>query len=173
MTRGNNVVRVGSSPLPRGSGAPHLHILLTFEFSNTLSSMQRTLLLAKIHNCTLTGANLNYIGSISVDRVLLDAAGILPHEQVQVLNITSGVRLLTYAIPAPANSEAVELNGAAARLGTKGDRLIIIAYGQFTPEEIKHHYPTVAFVDENNQLLKVEGDNKEEAQAQSHQAALL
>ncbi|MEA5598090.1 aspartate 1-decarboxylase [Rivularia sp. UHCC 0363] len=117
--------------------------------------MQRTLLLAKIHNCTLTEANLNYIGSISIDQTLLDEAGILPYEQVQVVNVTNGERFVTYAIPAIANSGAIELNGAAARLGIKGDRLIIMSYGQLTPEEIKSFSPTVVIVDDKNKLLEV------------------
>ncbi|MDJ0733607.1 MAG: aspartate 1-decarboxylase [Nostocaceae cyanobacterium] len=117
--------------------------------------MQRTLLLAKIHNCTLTGANINYVGSISIDQVLLDKAGILPYEQVQVVNVTNGERFITYAIPAIANSGAIELNGAAARLGIPGDRLIIMTYGQLTPEELKNYSPTVIIVDEKNRLLEV------------------
>ncbi|MDF5731298.1 MAG: aspartate 1-decarboxylase [Rhizonema sp. PD38] len=117
--------------------------------------MQRTLLLAKIHNCTLTATNLNYVGSVSIDQVLLDKAGILPYEQVHIVNVTNGERFITYAIPAPANSGAIELNGAAARLGITGDRLIIMAYGQLTLEELKTCSPTVVIVDENNRLLEV------------------
>jgi aspartate 1-decarboxylase len=117
--------------------------------------MQRTLLLAKIHNCTLTGANINYVGSISIDQVLLDKAGILPYEQVQVVNNANGERFITYTIPAPANSGVIELNGAAARLGISGDRVIIMAYGQFTPEELKNYAPKVVLVDENNRPLEV------------------
>ncbi|MGA9377244.1 MAG: aspartate 1-decarboxylase [Phormidium sp.] len=117
--------------------------------------MQRSLLLAKIHNCTLTEANLDYMGSISIDQTLLDAAGILPYEQVQVVNIANGERFITYAITAPANSGAIELNGAAARLGMKGDRLIIMTYAQFTEEELKNYFPTVVMVDQNNQVLEV------------------
>jgi aspartate 1-decarboxylase len=117
--------------------------------------MQRTLLLAKIHNCTLTGVNLNYVGSISVDEILLEKAGILPYEQVQVVDNSNGQRFITYAIPAPANSGVIELNGAAARLGIIGDRLIIMTYGQFTSEELKNYSPTVVIVDANNQLLEV------------------
>lgn len=117
--------------------------------------MQRTLLLAKIHNCTLTAANINYVGSISIDQVLLDKAGILPYEQVQVVNITNGERFITYAIPAAADSGAIELNGAAARLGIIGDRLIIMSYGQFTSEELKTYSPTVVIVDDRNRLLEV------------------
>ncbi|MEM9923502.1 MAG: aspartate 1-decarboxylase [Cyanobacteria bacterium P01_D01_bin.50] len=117
--------------------------------------MQRTLLLAKIHNCTLTEANLNYVGSISIDQTLLEKSGILPYEQVQVVNVTNGERFVTYTIPAKANSGAIELNGAAARLGIKGDCLIIMSYGQFTPEEIKNFSPTVVIVDDKNKLLEV------------------
>ena len=117
--------------------------------------MQRSLLLAKIHSCTLTAANLNYVGSISIDQTLLDAAGILPYEQVQVVNVNNGERLITYAIAAPPKSGAIELNGAAARLGMVGDRIIIMTYGQLTPEEIKTFCPTVVLVDEKNRLLEV------------------
>ena len=117
--------------------------------------MQRTLLLAKIHSCTLTAANLNYVGSISIDRALLDAAGILPYEQVQVVNVANGERFITYAIAAPANSGAIELNGAAARLGVPGDRLIIMTYAQLSQEELNSHSPTVVLVDEKNRLLEV------------------
>jgi len=117
--------------------------------------MQRTLLSAKIHNCTLTAANINYVGSISIDEILLKKAGIFPYEQVQVVNIANGQRFITYAIPAPANSGAIELNGAAARLGIIGDRLIIMTYGQFTIEELKCYSPTVVIVGEKNQLLEV------------------
>jgi aspartate 1-decarboxylase len=117
--------------------------------------MQRTLLYAKIHNCTLTAANLNYVGSISIDRTLLDTAGILPYEQVQVVNANNGERLITYAIAAPPNSGAIELNGAAARLGMTGDRLIIMTYAQLSQEELKTFCPTVVLVDEKNRLLEV------------------
>lgn len=117
--------------------------------------MQRTVLVAKIHNCTITAANLDYMGSISIDQNLLDAAGIFVYEQVQVVNITNGIRLITYAIPALANSGAIELNGAAARLGAKGDNLIIMAYGQITPEEFQQHSPTIVLVGENNRVSKI------------------
>jgi aspartate 1-decarboxylase len=117
--------------------------------------MQRTLLYAKIHNCTLTAANLNYVGSISIDRTLLDTAGILPYEQVQVVNANNGERLITYAIAATPNSGAIELNGAAARLGMTGDRLIIMTYAQLSQEELKTFCPTVVLVDEKNRLLEV------------------
>lgn len=118
--------------------------------------MQRTLLLAKIHNCTLTGANLDYVGSISIDRVLLDAAGIVPYEQVQVVNKSNGHRLITYAIEAPAHSGIVELNGAAARAGIAGDTLIIMTYAQCDRAEVQDHVPTVVIVDRENKPLQVQ-----------------
>ncbi len=122
--------------------------------------MHRTLLLAKIHHCTLTAANLDYMGSISIDKSLLDAAGILPYEQVQVVNVANGERLITYAIEAPAGSGAIELNGAAARLGMKGDVVIVMAYAQLTPEELKTHSPRVVLVDERNRLVKIRSYNE-------------
>ena len=115
--------------------------------------MERTFLLGKIHNCRVTDSNLNYMGSIGIDQTLLDQAGIYPHEQVQVLNITTGARLITYAIALEANSGGIELNGAAARYGEINDRLIILTYGLLTPEEIKTHQPRIVFVDEQNQPL--------------------
>ncbi|MBP0005916.1 MAG: aspartate 1-decarboxylase [Cyanobacteria bacterium SBC] len=112
--------------------------------------MQRSLLYAKLHNCTLTGSNLDYMGSIGIDRALLDAAGIAPYEQVQIVNVTNGARLISYTISAPPNSGIVELNGAAARLGMKGDRVIIMAYAQFSSEELQHHQPKVVILGEDN-----------------------
>jgi aspartate 1-decarboxylase len=117
--------------------------------------MLRTLLFGKIHSCTITTANLNYMGSISIDALLLEAANILPYEQVQVVNVNNGQRFMTYAITAPAGSGAIELNGAAARLGEPGDRLIIMTYGQLTLPEISHHCPQVAMVNGKNQLVEV------------------
>jgi aspartate 1-decarboxylase len=117
--------------------------------------MQRTVLLSKIHQCVLTAANLSYIGSISIDEILLSAAGILPYEQVQVVNVSNGERLITYAISAPAGSGEIQLNGAAARLGVPGDRLIIMTYAQLTAEELKTFSPTVVLVDEQNHLQQV------------------
>ncbi|AFZ03202.1 aspartate 1-decarboxylase [Calothrix sp. PCC 6303] len=117
--------------------------------------MQRTLLLSKIHNCTLTGANLQYVGSISIDVLLMEKAGILAFEQVQVVNNMNGERFVTYAIPAAANSGIIELNGAAARLGIPGDRLIIMTYGQLVSDELLNYSPTVVIVDEKNQILEV------------------
>jgi aspartate 1-decarboxylase len=118
-------------------------------------TMQRSFLISKLHNCTITEANLEYTGSIGVDRNLLEAANILPYEQVQVANISNGERLITYAIPAPPGSGAVELNGAAARLGMKGDRVIIMTYGQLSAEEIATHTPTVVMVGTGNQIVEI------------------
>jgi aspartate 1-decarboxylase len=116
--------------------------------------MQRTLLAAKIHSCTTTDANLNYMGSISIDELLLKAVGIIPYEQVHVVNVNNGERLITYAIAAAPGSGAIELNGAAARLGVKGDKLIIMSYAQFEEFEALKHHPKVVIVDDRNQITK-------------------
>jgi aspartate 1-decarboxylase len=117
--------------------------------------MHRTLLAAKIHSCTITDANLNYMGSISIDEILLAAAGILPYEQVQVVNVNNGERFITYAIAAAPGSGAIELNGAAARLGAKGDKLIIMTYASFEQQEIEQHHPKVVMVDAHNHIIEV------------------
>ena len=113
-----------------------------------------TMLKSKIHRATLTGTELNYEGSIAVDRVLLDKAGILPGEQVQVLNVNNGSRLVTYAIAAPRHSRTVLLNGPAARLGTVGDPVVILTYCHVTEEEARKHKPVVVLVDGKNRLRK-------------------
>lgn len=127
--------------------------------------MQRTLLATKIHNCTLTAANIAYVGSISIDSVLLEAAGMVPYEQVHVVNVNNGERLITYTIPAVAHSGAIELNGAAARLGAPGDRVIIMAYAQFSPQELDGFSPTVVFVDQDNQISEVRAAQHERSKA--------
>lgn len=126
----------------------------TIKTDSRMVYMHRTFLFSKIHHCTLTETNLEYVGSISIDQTLLDAAGIVPYEQVQVVNMNNGERLVTYAIPAPADSGAVELNGAAARLGTRGDRVIIMTYAQLTPEEIEGFEPQVVLVDQENRVIE-------------------
>ncbi|MEN9208073.1 MAG: aspartate 1-decarboxylase [Gloeomargarita sp. GMQP_bins_120] len=115
--------------------------------------MWRTFLLSKLHNARLTGTYPDYLGSIAIDGDLLDKAGILPYEQVQVANISNGQRLVTYAIPAPAGSGRVELNGAAAHCGQVGDRLIIMTYGALPPELWPHHTPRVLLLDEHNRVI--------------------
>jgi aspartate 1-decarboxylase len=117
--------------------------------------MHRTLLAAKIHSCTITDANLQYMGSISIDELLLAAVDIVPYEQVQVVNVNNGERFVTYAIAAAPGSGSIELNGAAARLGVKGDKLIIMTYAQFDRVEAEHHQPKVVLVDDLNQISSV------------------
>jgi aspartate 1-decarboxylase len=117
--------------------------------------MLRTLLVAKIHSCYVTDANPNYVGSISIDATLMEAVGIVPYEQVQVVNVNNGERFITYAIAAPPQSGIIALNGAAARLGLQGDRLIIMTYGQFNVEEMRSHTPKVVLVDRENHLVEI------------------
>ena len=112
--------------------------------------MLLTLLKAKIHRATVTQCDLNYEGSISVDSVLLERSGILPHEQVDVLNINNGERFTTYAIPAAAGSGMIGINGAAARLAQKGDLVIIVAYARMEEAQAKTFQPRVLLVDSNN-----------------------
>lgn len=106
---------------------------------------------AKIHRATVTAADVNYVGSISIDEQLLEAADIAPWEQVHVLDVDNGARLETYAIPAPAGSGEIQINGAAALLVNPGDRVIIIAYGLVPQEEVKDLVPTVVHVNERNE----------------------
>jgi aspartate 1-decarboxylase len=108
----------------------------------------------KIHRATVTQANLNYIGSITVDNDLLEAADIYPYEKVQVVNVSNGSRLETYAIAGARGSGVICLNGAAARLNSEGDIVIIISYGQYTEEEIRALIPQIVFVDENNRITE-------------------
>ncbi|AGY59893.1 aspartate 1-decarboxylase [Gloeobacter kilaueensis] len=125
--------------------------------------MLRTVLLGKIHRATVTGACLEYVGSVSVDADLLDAAGILPYEQVHVVNLNNGARLVTYAIEATAGSGAVVLNGAAARLAVAGDQVIILAYGQASSDELRHHQPLVVHVDANNRIVAPQRTSEQHA----------
>lgn len=102
-----------------------------------------TMMKAKIHRAMVTQCDMHYQGSISVDEDWLDKVGILPNEQVDVLNINTGARFTTYAIPAPRGSKTIGINGAAARLAQKEDLVIIIAYAQMTDDEARAHEPTV------------------------------
>jgi len=114
-----------------------------------------TMMKGKIHRATCTGADLNYNGSITVDPLLLTAAGILEHEQVDVLDITNGARLTTYAIRSKKiGGGEITINGAAAHLIKKGDLLIICAYAQMKEKEAKKHKPRVILVDAKNQIAK-------------------
>jgi aspartate 1-decarboxylase len=112
-----------------------------------------TMLKAKLHRATVTGADMHYEGSIGIDRDLLDQSGILPHEQVDVLNINTGARFTTYAIEAPRGSAEIAINGAAARLVQKGDRVIIVAYCQIPAEEARNYRPTVVVLGEENEVV--------------------
>jgi aspartate 1-decarboxylase len=115
--------------------------------------MNISLMKSKIHRATITGADLNYEGSISIDMNLLDAAGIIVFEKVQVVNLNNGSRLETYVIEGKRGSGEVMLNGPAARLGQPGDLIIIIAYADMNPEEAKEHKPKIVMVDSDNRPL--------------------
>jgi aspartate 1-decarboxylase len=112
--------------------------------------MKVTMFKSKLHQMVVTEANLMYEGSITIDQDLLDQAQLLPYEKVQVLNITNGQRLETYTIPGERGSRVCCLNGAAARLTQIGDRIIVIAYAEMTPEEAQAHKPRVIVVDDQN-----------------------
>jgi aspartate 1-decarboxylase len=109
---------------------------------------------SKLHRATVTQADLEYEGSIAIDRDLLDAARILPHEQVDVWNISSGTRFTTYAIEAPRGSGVVGVNGAAARLVQKGDRVIIASWAQMDAAEAEAHKPVVVLLDDDNRIIR-------------------
>jgi len=115
--------------------------------------MMLTLLKAKIHRATVTQCDLNYEGSITIDARLLQASGILPHEQVDVLDITNGARFTTYAIEGAAGSGIIGINGAAARLVQEGELVIIVAYAQMDADEAKRHAPRIIHVDAKNQAV--------------------
>ncbi len=115
--------------------------------------MQRLMLKSKIHRATLTGAELDYEGSIAIDRDLIELADMLPAEQVHVLNISNGSRLITYVIEAPAGSGTMLLNGPAARLGTAGDKVIVLTYCAVDDDEAAGHKPKVVLVDEQNRPI--------------------
>jgi aspartate 1-decarboxylase len=117
--------------------------------------MLRTMLGGKIHRARVTGADVHYIGSISIDQRLLDAAGILPHERVQVVDVDNGARLETYAIPAEPGSGTIQLNGAAAHLVEVGHLVIIMSYIQLKDAKARQWRPTVVLVDESNHAVDV------------------
>ena len=116
--------------------------------------MTYTMMHGKIHRATVTEANLNYVGSITIDEDLLDAAGILPGEKVQIVNNNNGARLETYTIPGKRGSGVICLNGAAARCALEGDIVIIIAYAQMDEKEAKALEPKVVLVDKRNHIVK-------------------
>ncbi len=116
--------------------------------------MQIHVVKSKIHRVKVTGADLNYIGSITIDEDLMEAANIIEGEKVQIVNNNNGERLETYVIPGPRNTGEITLNGAAARKVAKGDILIIISYGIMDIEEAKNFKPSLVFPDEETNLLK-------------------
>ena len=114
--------------------------------------MVLNMLKGKIHRATVTQAEVDYIGSITIDQDLMDAAGILEYEKVQVADVERGTRLETYVISGEPGSGVICLNGAAAHLVTPGDKVIIMCYAQMTPEEARESKPRVVFVDEDNKI---------------------
>jgi len=123
--------------------------------------MLRTMFKSKIHRATVTQAELHYVGSLTVDSLLLDAADLLPGEQVSVVNINTGARFETYVIPGEPGSGVIGLNGAAARLGSAGDLVIIMSYAQMTTEEARDHAPAVVHVDADNRIITIGADASE------------
>lgn len=117
--------------------------------------MNYTMLKGKIHRAVVKQADLNYVGSITVDTKLLEAAGILEYEMVQIVDVENGNRFETYTIAGEPGSGMICLNGAAARQVAVGDHVILMCYAQMTPEEAKEHKPHVVFVDNKNQILQV------------------
>src|SRR5690625_35467 len=114
--------------------------------------MYRTMMNAKIHRARVTEANLNYVGSITIDRDILDKVNILPHEQVQIVNNNNGARLETYVIPGERGSKVICLNGAAARLVQPDDVIIIVSYSLIAGSELASHQPVIAIMDENKNI---------------------
>lgn len=116
--------------------------------------MQRIMLKSKIHRAVLTALELHYEGSISIDPILIEKADMLPGEQVHVLNVNNGERLVTYVIEGTRNTGEVMLNGPAARLGMVGDEVIIISYCHMDEESAKKHIPRIIHVDERNRVVE-------------------
>jgi aspartate 1-decarboxylase len=118
--------------------------------------MNRTMLKSKIHRASVTDCDLHYVGSITLDPLLLEAADILPHEQVAVLDIDNGARFETYALAGERGSGEVKLNGAAARLVHRGDKVIVISYASYSAQELDAYSPRVVHVDAANQIIAVD-----------------
>ena len=118
------------------------------------NTMNITLLKSKIHRAVVTQAELNYVGSVTIDTALLREAGIMEYEKVQIADVNNGNRLETYAIAGEEGSGVICLNGAAAKCVSVGDKVIIMSYADMTPEEAAMHKPTVVFVDEENHIAK-------------------
>ena len=116
--------------------------------------MQKQMLGGKIHRVTVTEACIDYPGSITIDKKLMDGAGILPHEKVLIANLNNGSRIESYAIPGPAGSGVICLNGGAAKHGKVGDIAIILAFVVLTASEAKRHKPKIIYVDSKNRIVK-------------------
>ena len=125
------------------------------------AAMLRTMFHAKIHRATVTEANLHYVGSVTVDQDLLDAAGILPGELVSIVDVDNGARLETYTIAGERGSGVIGINGAAAHLVHPGDLVILIAYAQMEDAEARSHVPTVVHVDADNRIIEIGADPAE------------
>lgn len=123
--------------------------------------MLRTLMTSKIHRATVTQADLHYVGSVTIDADLLEAAGILENEQVSIVDVTNGSRLETYAITGERGSGKISINGAAAHLVQPGDLVIIMAYGLFEDADARRHEPTVVHVDGSNRIVQIGNDPAE------------
>ncbi|MCA1058357.1 aspartate 1-decarboxylase [Rossellomorea aquimaris] len=123
--------------------------------------MYRTMMSGKIHRATVTEANLDYVGSITIDEDILDVVGMLPNEKVQIVNNNNGARLETYIIPGERGSGVICLNGAAARLVQKGDIVIIISYKMVAEEMVHNHTPRVAIMGEHNRVVDMIGTEPE------------
>ena len=120
--------------------------------------MHRTMLKSKIHRATVTDCDLHYVGSITIDEDLLDAADIREFEQVAVVDVDNGARFETYTIAGPRGSGDMKLNGAAARLVHRGDTIIVISYAAYDPDELDSYEPRVVHVDAHNQIINVDSE---------------
>ena len=118
--------------------------------------MQITLLKSKLHRATVTGACVDYEGSLTISADIAERVGLLPYERILIGNMANGARFETYVIYGPRDAGVIELNGATAHLGSPGDRLTIMSFAQFTPEEAVHHRPRVAVLDESNTVVRYE-----------------
>jgi aspartate 1-decarboxylase len=120
--------------------------------------MQRTMLKSKIHRATVTDCDLHYVGSITIDPDLLDAADIREFEQVAVVDVDNGSRFETYTIAGERGSGDMKVNGAAARLVHRGDTIIVISYGGYDPDDLEHYHPRVVHVDARNEIHTVDSE---------------
>jgi len=121
----------------------------------TFKSLMRPMMISKIHRATVTQADLHYVGSITIDAALMEAANLFPGQRVDVLDVTNGNRLTTYAIPGTHGTGQICINGAAAHLIHPGDIVIVLSYGYLNDDEASRYTPVVVFVDDKNHIVKV------------------